>query len=52
MTNRKIIYKPIAPEIEKLAQDHGGNREAVLEVLTELGAENRPPKWTGLVGRR
>jgi NADH:ubiquinone oxidoreductase subunit F (NADH-binding)/NADH:ubiquinone oxidoreductase subunit E len=41
MTNRKIIYKPIPPEIEKLAQDHGGNREAVLEVLTELSAENR-----------
>ncbi len=36
MTNRKITYKPIAPEILELAQTHGENREAMLEILTEL----------------
>jgi NADH:ubiquinone oxidoreductase subunit E len=36
MTNRKIIYKPIAPEVEELAQEHGNQRECVLEILTEL----------------
>ena len=36
MTNRKIIYKPIAPEVEELAQEHGNQRESVLEILTEL----------------
>jgi NADH:ubiquinone oxidoreductase subunit F (NADH-binding)/NADH:ubiquinone oxidoreductase subunit E len=36
MTNRKIIYKPIAPEVEELAQEHGNQRDSVLEILTEL----------------
>jgi len=36
MTNRKITYKPIAPEILELAYTHGENREAILEILTEL----------------
>ena len=36
MTNRKIVYKPIAPEVVELAQQHGNQREAVLEILTEL----------------
>ena len=41
MTNKKIIYKPIDPEIEALAQHHGGTREATLEVLKDLSAQNR-----------
>ena len=41
MTNKKIVYKPINPEIEALAQHHGGTREAALEVLKDLDAENR-----------
>jgi NADH:ubiquinone oxidoreductase subunit F (NADH-binding)/NADH:ubiquinone oxidoreductase subunit E len=41
MTNKKIVYKPIDPEIEALAQRHGGTREATLEVLKDLGADNR-----------
>ena len=41
MTNKKIIYKPIDPEMEALAQHHGGTREATLEVLKDLSAENR-----------
>ena len=36
MTNRKIVHQPVAPEIEALAAHHGHNREAVLEILTEL----------------
>jgi len=36
MTNRKIIYKPIAPEVEELVQEHGNQSESVLEILTEL----------------
>ena len=41
MTNKKIIYKPIDPEMEALAQHHGGTREATLKVLKDLSAENR-----------
>jgi len=41
MTNKKIVYKPIDPKIEALAQHHGGTREATLEVLKDLSAENR-----------
>lgn len=40
MTNKKILYKPIDPEIERLAQHHGGTREAALEVLKDLSADN------------
>ncbi len=41
MTNKKIIYKPIDPEIAELAHHHGGTREATLEVLKDLGAQNK-----------
>jgi NADH:ubiquinone oxidoreductase subunit F (NADH-binding)/NADH:ubiquinone oxidoreductase subunit E len=41
MTNRKIVHKPISPEIVELAGRHGGTREAVLEVLKELDARNQ-----------
>ena len=41
MTNKKIIYKSIDPEIEELARHHGGTREATLEVLKDLSAENK-----------
>ncbi len=41
MTNKKIIYKPIDPEIEMLARQHGGTREATLEVLKDLSADNK-----------
>lgn len=36
MTNRKIAYKPISPEIEELVRHHGKDHEAVLEILKEL----------------
>ncbi len=36
MTNRKILYKPISPEIERLVREHGGTREDVLEILRDL----------------
>ena len=40
MTNKKIIYKPIDPEIKELALHHGGTREVTLEVLKDLSAKN------------
>ncbi len=44
MTNKKIVFTPIDPEIEQLVQRHGGSREAVIEVLKELNAaENLNP---------
>ncbi len=33
MTNKKIIYRPISPEIEELARAHGNDPEAALELL-------------------
>jgi len=39
MTNKKVQYKPIAPHIQTLAEGHGSQPEAVLEMLTELQAE-------------
>ena len=41
MTNKKILYPPIDPEIYKLAQHHGGTREATLEVLKDLSADHK-----------
>jgi NADH:ubiquinone oxidoreductase subunit F (NADH-binding)/NADH:ubiquinone oxidoreductase subunit E len=41
MTNKKIVYKPIHPEIEELVRHHGGTREATLEVLKNLSAGNK-----------
>jgi NADH:ubiquinone oxidoreductase subunit F (NADH-binding)/NADH:ubiquinone oxidoreductase subunit E len=41
MTNKKIIYSPIDPQIEELSRNHGGTREATLEILNELSAENK-----------
>jgi NADH:ubiquinone oxidoreductase subunit F (NADH-binding)/NADH:ubiquinone oxidoreductase subunit E len=40
MTNRKIIHKPISPEVAELAALHDGNKEAVLEVLKDLDSRN------------
>lgn len=39
MTNKKITYKPIDPEIERLAHHHGGTMEATLEVLKDVEAQ-------------
>ncbi|MCK6583843.1 MAG: NAD(P)H-dependent oxidoreductase subunit E, partial [Anaerolineales bacterium] len=36
MTNKKIVYHPIPPEIEKLAGKHGNEPEAALELLKEI----------------
>jgi NADH:ubiquinone oxidoreductase subunit F (NADH-binding)/NADH:ubiquinone oxidoreductase subunit E len=36
MTNRRIIFKPIPAGIEQLVREHGGSREAVLEILKDL----------------
>ncbi|MDP2777806.1 MAG: NADH-ubiquinone oxidoreductase-F iron-sulfur binding region domain-containing protein [Anaerolineales bacterium] len=41
MTNKKILYKPVDPEIVKLAQLHGGTHEAALEVLKDLNADHK-----------
>ncbi len=41
MTNKRITYKPIDPHILELAHRHGAMPEATLEVLKDLGAENR-----------
>jgi len=41
MTNRKIVYKPISPEVENMVSDHGGNKESILEVLMDLNARNQ-----------
>ncbi len=39
MTNRKIRYTPIQPEIVEMAAEHGNQAEALLEVLTDIQAE-------------
>jgi NADH:ubiquinone oxidoreductase subunit F (NADH-binding)/NADH:ubiquinone oxidoreductase subunit E len=41
MSNRNIKFKPIAPEVQELVNHHGGKREAVLEVLKDLDAQNQ-----------
>lgn len=41
MSHKKIKYKPIDPEIQELARQHGGTREATLEVLRDLDAQNK-----------
>jgi NADH:ubiquinone oxidoreductase subunit F (NADH-binding)/NADH:ubiquinone oxidoreductase subunit E len=41
MTNRKIIHKPISPEVEKLVSDHRRDKESVLEVLSDLDERNQ-----------
>jgi len=38
MTNKKITYRPSDPAIADLAHQHGGTREATLEVLKDLDA--------------
>ena len=39
MTNKKIRYKPIQKEILAIADSHGANPEATLEVLHDIQAE-------------
>ena len=36
MTNKKIKYQPVPPEITNLATEHGNDPEALLEVITDL----------------
>ncbi len=36
MTNKAIVYKPISPEIEELANEHHHDREAALEILKDI----------------
>jgi len=36
MTNKKIKYQPVPPEISELVAEHGSNPEALLEVLVDL----------------
>jgi NADH:ubiquinone oxidoreductase subunit F (NADH-binding)/NADH:ubiquinone oxidoreductase subunit E len=40
MTNKKIVYNPIQPEVLEFAAGHGNSPEAVLEVLKDLQAEH------------
>jgi len=40
MTNRKIKFRPVSPKIEVLVRKHGGQPQAVLEMLVELQTEN------------
>ncbi len=39
MANKQNPYKPIDPEIERLAHHHGGTMEATLEVLKDVEAQ-------------
>ncbi len=36
MTNKKIKYKPVPPEITELVTEHGNDPETLLEVLLDL----------------
>ncbi|HNO31962.1 MAG TPA: NAD(P)H-dependent oxidoreductase subunit E [Anaerolineales bacterium] len=36
MTNKKIVYHPISPEIEEMARHHGNKPEAALELLKNV----------------
>jgi NADH:ubiquinone oxidoreductase subunit F (NADH-binding)/NADH:ubiquinone oxidoreductase subunit E len=36
MTNKKIKYQPVSPEITELVAEHGNDPEALLEVLVDL----------------
>jgi NADH:ubiquinone oxidoreductase subunit F (NADH-binding)/NADH:ubiquinone oxidoreductase subunit E len=38
MTNKKIKYQPVSPEITELVAEHGDDPEALLEVLVDLEA--------------
>lgn len=40
MTNKKIVYNPIQPEVLELAAGHGNSPEAVLEVLKDIQTEH------------
>lgn len=40
MTNSKIKFKPVSPQIEALVREHGGQPQAVLEMLVELQTEH------------
>lgn len=39
MTNKKIKYQPIDPQIKQLAEIHGNSPEATLEVLRDLDSQ-------------
>jgi NADH-quinone oxidoreductase subunit F len=53
MTNKKIKYKPIDPEISQLAEDHHHDPQAILEVLSSLQERhgNLSPEVINDVGR-
>lgn len=36
MTNKKIAYRPVSPEIEELARKHGNEPESALELLKDI----------------
>jgi len=36
MTNKKIVHRPLDREIATLAESHGYQAEAVLEILVEV----------------
>ncbi len=36
MTNKKIKYKPVSPEINQIVAEHGNDPESLLEVLVDL----------------
>jgi NADH:ubiquinone oxidoreductase subunit F (NADH-binding)/NADH:ubiquinone oxidoreductase subunit E len=40
MTNKKIVYRPIAPDVVEIVNDFNNNPEAVLDVFTELQKRN------------
>jgi NADH-quinone oxidoreductase subunit F len=41
MTNRRVLYKPISPEIEQVVLKHGGSKEDVLEILKDLDRQGQ-----------
>ncbi len=40
MTNKKIKFNPVSPQIEALVREHGGQPDVVLEMLVALQAES------------
>jgi NADH:ubiquinone oxidoreductase subunit F (NADH-binding)/NADH:ubiquinone oxidoreductase subunit E len=39
MTNKRIIFKPVSPQVEAIVQQHHGQPELVLEILVALQAK-------------
>ena len=49
MTNKRIIFRPIAPDISNRVEQHQGNPEAVLEILSDIQAQKDYLKKNDLI---